>query len=148
MNRLNLGIFGNREFKTNQLEAVTITLADQNLLLCLPTGGGKSLCFQLPGIIDGGLTIIISPLLALIHDQVKTLRRLGLEARGISSRSTYQEFSEVVTLMKQAESPLRFLYITPERLHRSPRFLEVLREQYRKGNVSRFVIDEAHCISE
>lgn len=79
-------IFNNPAFRPYQQEAVNISMAKKDLLLCLPTGGGKSLCFQLPGLVEKGVTIVVSPLIALIEDQLNALHNRGIKAVGLSSQ--------------------------------------------------------------
>ncbi len=133
------------EFRPLQKEAVQGALAGRDVLVVMPTGAGKSLCFQLPALLAPGLTLVVSPLIALMRDQVDALnRRSVFEQAGCASLSSLQEASEQRAVMdKLRAGRLKLLYVAPERF-RSPSFLEALR----RANVSRFVVDEAHCISE
>jgi ATP-dependent DNA helicase RecQ len=133
--------FGHDSFRELQEEAIDTILNRQDLLMVLPTGGGKSLCYQLPALVLEGITIVISPLLALMHDQVEALKAMGIEAAMISSMQTEQEAKEIYR--KVYNNQLKLLYISPERLS-SERFIQMLHEIH----VSFFVIDEAHCVSE
>jgi len=139
------GAFGFAEFRPLQEEAVRGALAGRDVLVVMPTGAGKSLCFQLPALLAPGLTLVVSPLIALMRDQVDALnRRPVFEEAGCASLSSLQEASEQRAVMdKLRTGRLKLLYVAPERF-RSPAFLEALR----RANVSRFVVDEAHCISE
>ena len=134
-------VFGHKQFRTFQEEAVDTLLANRDLLMILPTGGGKSLCYQLPSVMMEGITVIISPLLALMHDQVTALRELGIEAAMISSMQSAQEIGSIYTRMRNND--IKIVYVAPERLSVGS-FLEVLRE----CRINFFVIDEAHCMSE
>lgn len=134
-------VFGHAAFRESQERAVDAVLNGRDLLMILPTGGGKSLCYQLPSVLMGGVTIIISPLLALMHDQVTALKELGIEAAMISSMQSAQEIAEIYRRME--EGRIKVVYAAPERLGVGS-FLEVLKKTKRNF----FVIDEAHCMSE
>lgn len=134
-------LFGHDLFRPLQEEAVDSILAKRDLLMVLPTGGGKSLCYQLPSLLMEGVTVVISPLLALMHDQVTALRSLDIPAEMISSMQEPEELEFIFTLLGANE--LKLIYVAPERL-KSPRFLNLLA----KCNINFFVIDEAHCVSE
>ncbi|MDD2781142.1 DNA helicase RecQ [Sulfuricurvum sp.] len=133
--------FGFSEFREMQEEAVDAILSGRDLAMLLPTGGGKSLCYQLPTLLMEGITIVVSPLIALMHDQVIALKELGIEAEMISSSQSSQEQQEAFT--KAKNGILKLLYIAPERLANGS-FLSWLTTL----NINFFVIDEAHCISE
>lgn len=137
--------FGFDEFRPLQEDAVRAALSGRDVLVVMPTGAGKSLCFQLPALLAPGLTLVVSPLIALMRDQVDALsRRPVFEQAGCASLSSLQEPSEQRQVMDNLRAGrLKLLYVAPERF-RSPSFLEALR----RANVSRFVVDEAHCISE
>jgi ATP-dependent DNA helicase RecQ len=133
--------FGYDEFRPLQEEIILNILEKKNTLVLMPTGGGKSLCFQLPALLFDGLTLVISPLIALMKDQVDTLRANGINAAYLNSSLDSEEIEDI-----QAEArsgALKILYIAPERLARTEFqfFLRSLR-------VSLLAIDEAHCISE
>lgn len=133
--------FGFSEFREMQEEAVEAILSGRDLAMLLPTGGGKSLCYQLPTLLMQGITIVVSPLIALMHDQVIALKELGIEAEMISSSQSAQEQQEAFS--KAKNGILKLLYIAPERLANGS-FLSWLTTL----NINFFVIDEAHCISE
>ncbi len=137
--------FGFTEFRPLQEEAVRGALAGRDVLVVMPTGAGKSLCFQLPALLAPGVTLVVSPLIALMRDQVDALnRRPVFEQAGCASLSSLQEASEQRLVMdKLRTGNLKLLYVAPERF-RSPSFVEALK----RAHVSRFVVDEAHCISE
>jgi len=134
-------VFGHNNFRAFQEEAVDAILNHQDLLLILPTGGGKSLCYQLPALLLKGTTIVISPLIALMQDQIKSLQDRGINAVMLSSASSFEELNKVYRKLDGGD--VKFLYIAPERLN-SSRFLDLLE----RVDVSFFVIDEAHCVSE
>jgi len=133
--------FGFNTFRKNQEDAVDAILNGQDLLMILPTGGGKSLCYQLPTLLLNGVTVVISPLIALMHDQVTALNAKGISARMISSMQTLNEIKEVENSLR--DGFIKMLYIAPERLTNSY-FLSLLHSI----KINYFVIDEAHCLSE
>ncbi|MEM7205996.1 MAG: ATP-dependent DNA helicase RecQ [Planctomycetota bacterium] len=133
--------FGHREFREGQQEAVEAALAGQDLVIVMPTGGGKSLCYQLPAILQPGFALVVSPLIALMKDQVDQLQRKGVAAATVHSGSSVAEKRQV--LQDLTEGRLQILLVAPERF-RHPRFLPFL-QQVRP---SRLVVDEAHCISQ
>jgi len=134
-------VFGHDAFRSFQEEAVDTILHQKDLLMILPTGGGKSLCYQLPSLMMPGVTIVVSPLLALMHDQVIALKANGIKAEMISSMQTAEELDLIRYELLQGE--LKLLYIAPERFS-APSFLDLLRQV----RINFFVIDEAHCVSE
>lgn len=134
--------FGYDSFRMNQQAAIECVLAKKDCVVLMPTGGGKSLCYQIPALISDGLTVVISPLIALMKDQVDALRNVGVEAEFLNSTQTSREQAEVFQKIKSGKTKL--LYVAPERLLQSgDMFIDFLRNI----NVSLFAIDEAHCIS-
>ena len=134
-------VFGFPGFRPGQEEIVQSVLAGRNTLAIMPTGGGKSLCFQLPALCRDGVTVVISPLIALMRDQVRSLREAGVEAGALTSGNTEDETEEVFSAID--EGRLKLLYIAPERLA-SPATLPLLR----RAGVSLIAVDEAHCVSQ
>jgi ATP-dependent DNA helicase RecQ len=132
--------FGFEAFRPLQAEIVADVLAGNDVFALLPTGGGKSLCYQLPAMMLPGLTVVVSPLIALMKDQVDALRLNGLPATFLNSTLPAQDVERRTARLRAGE--YRLLYVAPERL-RSPGFLDALAS----FGVSRFAIDEAHCIS-
>jgi ATP-dependent DNA helicase RecQ len=128
-------------FRPGQREVIEAILAGQNCLCIMPTGGGKSLCYQLPGVARDGMTLVVSPLIALMKDQVDSLAALGIAATFINSSLAQSEALSRINAM--ADGHFDLVYIAPERL-RSSLFLEKLRET----KVQLLAVDEAHCISE
>ena len=133
--------FGHKAFRPLQEEAVDAIVAKQDLLMILPTGGGKSLSYQLPTLLMEGTTVVISPLLALMHDQVQSLVTQGMRAVMLSSMQTQDESSAIIQQLFRGE--IDFLYLSPERLN-----TEGMRNILTQIKLNYFVIDEAHCISE
>ena len=133
--------FGLSEFRTGQREVVDAVESGDDVMCVMPTGGGKSLCYQLPSLARDGTTIVVSPLIALMKDQVDTLERHGIAARLINSSLSAVEQSDVMNSMAAGE--LDLVYVAPERL-RNSRFLESVR----RANITLLAVDEAHCVSE
>ncbi|HFU74297.1 MAG TPA: ATP-dependent DNA helicase RecQ, partial [Helicobacteraceae bacterium] len=133
--------FGHEQFRPLQEEAVDTILSGQDLLMILPTGGGKSLCYQLPSLMMSGTTVVISPLLALMHDQVMALQANGINAQMISSMQDIDTINAIEKALYEAR--VKLLYIAPERFA-SERFMQLLHQI----EINFFVIDEAHCVSE
>ncbi len=134
--------FGYDSFRMNQQAAIETVLAKKDCVVLMPTGGGKSLCFQIPALIADGLTLVISPLIALMKDQVDALRNNGVEAAFLNSTQTTPEQVEVFRGVRSGK--LKLLYVAPERLLASgDQFLDFLKTI----KISLFAIDEAHCIS-
>lgn len=134
-------IFGFPDFRPGQQEIVQAVLAGRNTLAIMPTGGGKSLCFQLPALCRDGVTVVISPLIALMRDQVRALRAAGVEAGALTSGNTDEETEDVFTAID--EGRLKLLYMAPERLA-SGGALSLLR----RAKVTLIAVDEAHCVSQ
>ena len=134
-------VFGFDDFRPGQAEIVEAVLQGRNTLAIMPTGGGKSLCFQLPALCRDGVTVVISPLIALMRDQVRALKAAGIEAGALTSGNTDQETAEVFAAIDAGR--LKLLYMAPERLA-SGGALSLLR----RANCSLIAVDEAHCISQ
>lgn len=133
--------FGHNAFRPLQEEAVDAIVSGRDLLMILPTGGGKSLSYQLPALLMEGTTVVISPLLALMHDQVQSLKAQGMRAEMLSSMQTAEASGDIVRRLYAGE--VDFLYLSPERLN-----TDGMRNMLTKIRLNYFVIDEAHCISE
>ncbi|MFW6171986.1 MAG: RecQ family ATP-dependent DNA helicase, partial [Planctomycetota bacterium] len=136
-----LAAFALDSFRAGQKEVITTILGGQDCLCIMPTGGGKSLCYQLPAVLRQGVTLVVSPLIALMKDQVDSVRESGVRATLINS--TLDAGEQHQRLEKMARGQYDLVYIAPERL-RSPRFLEATS----KTSVNLLAIDEAHCISQ
>ncbi len=134
-------IFGYDEFRSLQKEIIKSILNKKDALVVMPTGGGKSLCYQLPALIFEGLTIVVSPLISLMKDQVDQMMQLGVEAVLLNSSISRQEYNENISQIRKGK--VKLLYVAPETLLKND-ILEFLESV----NVECFAIDEAHCISE
>ncbi|MDM8546061.1 DNA helicase RecQ [Candidatus Venteria ishoeyi] len=134
-------IFGYHQFRGDQAEIIDHIISGNDALVLMPTGGGKSLCYQLPALLRPGIAIVISPLIALMQDQVTALLQLGIRAACLNSSLNYEETQQVSRQLRSGE--LDLLYIAPERLM-TERFLAFLEQT----QVALFAIDEAHCVSQ
>src|SRR5690606_18764731 len=134
-------VFGFERFRGDQEEIVHCLMAGRDALVLMPTGGGKSLCYQLPALLLEGTAIVVSPLIALMQDQVEALCQLGVPAACLNSGLGPGEAASVERRFLAGE--LDLLYVAPERLL-TPRFLELLDQV----PIALFAIDEAHCVSQ
>jgi ATP-dependent DNA helicase RecQ len=134
-------IFGFEDFRGLQGDIVDHVMGGGDALVLMPTGGGKSLCYQVPALCRPGTAVVISPLIALMQDQVEALRQLGVQAAFLNSMLDFETQRDVESALRSDQ--LRLLYVAPERLN-TDRFLALLDEI----TVSLFAIDEAHCVSQ
>ena len=134
-------VFGFDGFRPGQQEIVEAVTDGRNTLAIMPTGGGKSLCFQLPALVRDGVTVVISPLIALMRDQVRGLREAGVEAGALTSGNTEEETDAVWRALEQGS--LKLLYMAPERLASGG-----TQRMLRQAGVSLIAVDEAHCVSQ
>ncbi|MBU3260681.1 DNA helicase RecQ [Roseovarius sp. PS-C2] len=134
-------VFGFDAFRPGQEDIVTAVARGENVLAIMPTGGGKSLCFQLPALMRDGVTVVISPLIALMRDQVRALREAGVEAGALTSGNTDEETAAVWDALDAGR--LKLLYIAPERLAAGSAM-----GMLRRIGVSLIAVDEAHCVSQ
>ncbi|KAF2685868.1 hypothetical protein K458DRAFT_300377 [Lentithecium fluviatile CBS 122367] len=147
--------FGLRGFRPGQLDAINATLGGEHCFVLMPTGGGKSLCYQLPSVINSGktrgVTIVVSPLLSLMEDQVAACKdRFGMQAFLINGESTSAEKSCIMEGLKERDPEMfiQVLYVTPEMLSKNQRMIAALEQLHRRKRLARIVIDEAHCVSQ
>ncbi len=134
--------FGYREFRGHQQEIITHVLAGRDAVVLMPTGAGKSICYQLPALMMNGTAIVVSPLIALMKDQVDGLLQNGISAAFLNSSQATREQQDVLNKLQRGE--IRLLYIAPERLFGDEQLIVTLRS----AKISLFAIDEAHCISQ
>src|SRR6056297_3220749 len=134
-------VFGFDSFRPGQSEIVEAVARGENVLAIMPTGGGKSLCFQLPALVRHGVTVVISPLIALMRDQVRGLREAGVAAGALTSSNTDEENDAVWDMLHSGA--LKLLYLAPERLASSG-----TQRMLQQAGVSLIAVDEAHCVSQ
>lgn len=134
-------------FRPFQLDIIRSTMRGDDVMAILSTGAGKSLCFQLPAVLSDGLTIVISPLLSLIYDQVEDLQGRGIGAYCLTGDTPKEEQKEIISRLVP-NSEIKLLYVTPEKIAKSKRFMQILEKLYRNNRLARIVVDEAHCASE
>jgi ATP-dependent DNA helicase RecQ len=134
-------VFGYASFRGEQREIVTHVAAGNDALVLMPTGGGKSLCYQIPALLRTGLGVVVSPLIALMQDQVAALQEAGVRAATLNSSMTWPQVQAVEHKVRSGE--LDLLYVAPERLL-TPRCLDLLEAT----SLALFAIDEAHCVSQ
>ena len=134
-------IFGFDDYKNNQQEIIKEVLEGKNILTVMPTGGGKSLCYQLPATLFDGLTLVVSPLIALMQSQVAQLQLLGIKAYCLNSSNSDDENKAIIEMLKS--NKIKLLYIAPERLIKNET-IDLLKTK----KISLLAIDEAHCVSQ
>jgi bloom syndrome protein len=142
--------FGHPSFRPGQKDVIEQAMQGRDVFVLMPTGGGKSLCYQLPAWCNPGLSVIISPLLSLIQDQVQSLTKLGVDSVFLNSTQDYGEQTEINRRLNEttAHGGIKLLYLTPEKLRHSNLMQSILTRLYSKNLISRFVVDEAHCLSD
>lgn len=133
--------FGFKTFRSGQKEVISRVINGENVLAVMPTGGGKSLCYQIPALVKPGVTLIVSPLISLMKDQVDALRQNGIAAAAINSTIPQEEVNPI--LRQAYEGQIKLIYVTPERLN-----MEYFRYQLNFLPIDLVAIDEAHCISQ
>ena len=133
--------FGFKTFRSGQKEVISRVINGENVLAVMPTGGGKSLCYQIPALVKSGVTLVVSPLISLMKDQVDALRQNGIAAAAINSTIPQEEVNPI--LRQAYEGQVKLIYITPERLN-----MEYFRYQLNFLPIDLVAIDEAHCISQ
>ena len=143
--RILSSVYGYRTFRGAQAEIVEHVAGGGDAFVLMPTGGGKSLCYQIPSQVRRGVGIVVSPLIALMKDQVDALLQLGVKAAFLNSSLTSSDAYAVENQLLRGE--LDLLYVAPERLL-TPRFLDLLDRNEKNGHIALFAIDEAHCVSQ
>ncbi|KAA0175177.1 hypothetical protein FNF27_03474 [Cafeteria roenbergensis] len=151
--RVSADTFGHRGFRDPQAAIVGAALLGLDVFVLMPTGGGKSLCYQLPAVMapPGTVSVVISPLISLIHDQVQQMRAIGVEAGCITGGMPDEQCAAVMQAMLAPPGGATvgpcMVYVTPERVVKSGRFRSVLSRLHADGRLGHFVIDESHCVS-
>lgn len=133
--------YGYTSFRKGQEDIINSIINKNDVLAIMPTGGGKSICYQIPSMVLEGITIVISPLISLMKDQVDTLKTMGINATYINSSLGHQEFNEILDNIR--DDKYKIIYVAPERLD-SYEFINIIRDK----NISQVAIDEAHCVSQ
>ena len=133
--------WNHQSFRPQQEAIIQSALNQKDAIALLPTGGGKSVCYQIPGLMKDGLCLVISPLIALIKDQVANLERKNIPALALHSGQTFYEVKQV--LQNAVQGDHKFLYVSPERLQ-----TRIFKEYLSALNINLIAVDEAHCISQ
>lgn len=143
-----LNVFGIPAYRANQREIINAVLSGRDVLVIMAAGGGKSLCYQLPAILREGIALVVSPLLSLIQDQVMCLAALGIPAHMLTSTTSKEDEKFIYKALEKGEGELKMLYVTPEKISKSKRFMSKLEKCHHAGRLSLISIDEAHCCSQ
>ncbi|KIV99843.1 uncharacterized protein PV09_08512 [Verruconis gallopava] len=147
-------VFRLKGFRPNQLETINATLAGKDVFVLMPTGGGKSLCYQLPAVVTSGktrgVTVVVSPLLSLMEDQVQHLRKLHVQALYLNGECSSEQRNMIFEAFRENRPHdfIQVLYVTPEMLSSSRSVVNALERLHQRGFLARLVIDEAHCVSQ
>jgi RecQ family ATP-dependent DNA helicase len=145
---INLRVFGYKTFRPNQREIINANLSQRDIFVCMPTGGGKSLTFQIPALALNGLTIVVMPLTSLIQDQYTQLAALGQNVVILSPQEEARLVSNFDRFFANEYDRVKIMFVTPEKISKSGRTQSLFRKLNDLGLIDRFVIDEAHCLSQ
>ncbi|KAG6556304.1 hypothetical protein Mapa_002246 [Marchantia paleacea] len=140
--------FGNRSFRPNQREIINATMSGRDVFVLMPTGGGKSLTYQLPAICQPGVTLVVSPLVSLIMDQIMHLSEANIPAAYLSSSQDWTEQQRIMRELNKGQCEFKLLYVTPEKIAKSDSLCRNLENLYKRDLLNRIVVDEAHCVSQ
>ena len=145
----NKEVFGHNAFRSGQMEVMKTVLTGRSVFCIMPTGGGKSLCYQLPALLLPGITVVVSPLISLVQDQIRGLQEVGVEVGAMTGSSGGEVPSALWNSVRTRQFPrLKLVYTTPEKLNKSESMKNLLRALSSLGFLSLFVIDEVHCMSQ
>ncbi|XP_077400980.1 ATP-dependent DNA helicase Q1 isoform X1 [Vanacampus margaritifer] len=136
------------EFRPLQLRAINLTLSGKDLFLVMPTGRGKSLCYQLPAICSDGFTLVVTPLVSLMEDQLMYLKSINVAAEMLNASSSKEHSKTVLAGMICKTTPFKLLYVTPEKIAKSKMFMSRLEKANNANLLSRIAVDEVHCCSQ
>ncbi|KAL6549739.1 Werner syndrome ATP-dependent helicase [Orobanche minor] len=145
---IRFNVFGISAYRANQKEIINAVMSRRDVLVIMAAGGGKSLCYQLPAILRKGVALVVSPLLSLIQDQVMGLAALGIRAFMLTSTTNKEDEKFIYKALEKGEGELKILYVTPEKISKSKRFMSKLEKCHHAGRLSLISIDEAHCCSQ
>lgn len=148
MEASNKKVFGNHSFRPNQREVINATMSGHDVFVLMPTGGGKSLTYQLPALICQGITLVISPLVSLIQDQIMHLLQANVPAAYLSANMEWTDQQEIFRELCSDYCKYKLLYVTPEKVAKSDVLLRHLESLHARESLARIVIDEAHCVSQ
>ncbi|EGT47797.1 hypothetical protein CAEBREN_03628 [Caenorhabditis brenneri] len=135
-------------FRPLQRAAINAVMSKEDAVVILSTGGGKSLCYQLPALLTKGLTLVVSPLISLVEDQILQLRKLNIDASCLNASTSKEETKRVEDAITNKDSQFRLLYVTPEKLAKSKRMMNKLEKSLSVGFLKLIAIDEVHCCSQ
>lgn len=136
------------KFRPLQLRAINLTMAGKDLFLVMPTGRGKSLCFQLPALCSMGFTLVITPLVSLMEDQIMYLKSIDIPAVMLNASSSKEHAKLVMNGMTDGKAPFKLVYVTPEKIAKSKLLMSRLEKAYKAKLLSRIAVDEVHCCSQ
>ncbi|KAJ7953333.1 ATP-dependent DNA helicase [Quillaja saponaria] len=143
-----LNIFGISTYRAYQREIINAIMSGRDVLVIMAAGGGKSLCYQLPAVLHDGIALVVSPLLSLIQDQVMGLTALGIPAYMLASTTSKEDEKFIYKALEKGDEKIKILYVTPEKISKSKRFVSKLEKCHHAGRLSLISIDEAHCCSQ
>uniref|UniRef100_A0A8C9W4N5 ATP-dependent DNA helicase n=1 Tax=Scleropages formosus TaxID=113540 RepID=A0A8C9W4N5_SCLFO len=141
-------VFHLSKFRPLQLKAINLTMSGKDVFLVMPTGGGKSLCYQLPSVCSKGFTLVIAPLVSLMEDQLMYLKSINVYAVTLNASSKKEHAKWVLASMTEKATPFRLLYVTPEKIAKSKLLMSKLEKAYKAGKLERIAVDEVHCCSQ
>ncbi|CAD5176060.1 unnamed protein product [Musa acuminata subsp. malaccensis] len=145
---IRFNVFSISSYRANQREIINAVMSRRDVLVIMAAGGGKSLCYQLPALLCDGVALVVSPLLSLIQDQVMGLTTLGIPAYMLTSTASKEHEKLIYKSLEKGEGELKVLYVTPEKISKSKRFMSKLEKCHHGGRLSLIAIDEAHCCSQ
>ncbi|GMN40568.1 hypothetical protein TIFTF001_009782 [Ficus carica] len=148
VDNVRFNVFGISTYRANQREIINAVMSGRDVMVIMAAGGGKSLCYQLPALLRNGIALVVSPLLSLIQDQVMGLAALGISANMLTSTTSKDEEKFIYKALEKGDGDLKILYVTPEKISKSKRFMSKLEKCHNAGRLSLISIDEAHCCSQ